>query len=339
MLWYVFDLDETLGDFYTSYYFLCDLQTKTFFKDTNPNKSIHISPELERQLQTIYSDFVSKIASAEDSDTPLGILRPGIIDIMRAIQNQRKSGIAENVIIYSNNASLATLQFARDIIRKAIGVPDFISDCIHWYHPLREGEIQKGKPGYADKTFSVITNVIKHITNDPSIEIKPSQVVFFDDVLHVDMMLQLSDTNYLVVKPYSYRTPFKHIAQIYQDAILKSNIQDNINLYNEYKNHLKKYCGIPLNLFKSNIDNNNITFPQIQYFRSLTQNTSALSTTPPQNTEEHERILQMVMLQGEMERLRKKEQETIQLRKNIHSGGNRKHHRMYKKTRRYNRRR
>ena len=333
MSWYVFDLDETLGDFYTPYYFLCDLQTKVFFKDTHPNTTIHIQPELAIELATIYNKFVSEIAKAEDSDTPLGILRPGILDIMRLIQKQISSGLAKGVIIYSNNGSLATLHFARDIIRSALGDSDFISDCIHWYHPLRKGEIVEGNPGLADKTFSVIQQAIQKVNNGPLVS--PSQVIFFDDVLHPDMMKHLTEENYLVLNGYSYRTPFKKIAQIYQDAIQHSNIHNDNKLYSEYMKHLSKHCDIPI----PKEAGHTTKFPQIQNIRSLTPNTSTLATAPPQDENTLNAMIQMIENQGIKEQKRQQEVTLLQNNKKVLSGGNRKHRNVGKKTRRYNRRR
>ena len=74
MSYFVFDLDETLAQIYTVYYFVASLQTY-------PN----MSESLTNSLKKAYKMFVKKIVK-EEIKNPLGVLRPGILHIMKKLK-------------------------------------------------------------------------------------------------------------------------------------------------------------------------------------------------------------------------------------------------------------
>jgi hypothetical protein len=55
--------------------------------------------------------FVKRVVEEENSNTPLGILRPGILPIMEKLHSLKKRGKLTSIIIYSNNKCLPCLEF------------------------------------------------------------------------------------------------------------------------------------------------------------------------------------------------------------------------------------
>ena len=125
-MYFVFDLDETLAEIYTVYYFVASLQTYP-----------SISKSLTYTLKSYYKQFVKKILTEELNQ--LGILRPGILNIMKKLYKLYKAGKVKGVIIYSNNGHLYNLEFIRDLIHEYIG-GELICECIHRYHHMRKSE-------------------------------------------------------------------------------------------------------------------------------------------------------------------------------------------------------
>ena len=73
MVYFIFDLDETLAELYSVYYFATSLKFE--------------SGILESNLDKAYQYFVRDILLTEISNEPLGILRPGILGIMKKLKN------------------------------------------------------------------------------------------------------------------------------------------------------------------------------------------------------------------------------------------------------------
>ena len=202
-MYFVFDLDETLAEIYTVYYFVASLQTYPT-----------MSESLTRNLKNYYKKFVKYILIEELID-PLGILRPGILNIMNKLYELYKAGKVKGVIIYSNNGHLYNLEFIRDIIHEYIE-GDLICECVHRFHPMREsnnktwGELQK-----------ILTNGKCKARN-----VKPSDVYFFDDLKHDDLHKHLD--NYYQVPEYNFMASFDRIACIYKDIVVDKEFIDVI---------------------------------------------------------------------------------------------------------------
>ena len=117
-------MDETLAELYTMYYFIESLRLKETIKETIPNV-------LQKSLNKAYKKFVKAIVKEEELH-PLGILRPGILDIMSTLYTLHKAGKVKSVIIYSNSGHLESLEFIRDLIHLHIG-GTLIKKCIHFF--------------------------------------------------------------------------------------------------------------------------------------------------------------------------------------------------------------
>lgn len=216
MSYFIFDMDETIAELYTVSYFISSLRPK------NPTT----------QLNKAYKNFIIKILEEETSNRPLGILRPGILKIMRKLYKLQSKSIIKGVIIYSNNNYLECLEFIRDLIHKYIESNQLIKECVHWNHPMRKKEIQNVN----NKTWDVIKNIIK-TGKYKDLNVDPKNVYFFDDLDHPDLKKNIV---YYKVPVYNYKASFDRIADIYKDIL--SNILPN-NILSEKSNDIIKIKG------------------------------------------------------------------------------------------------
>jgi hypothetical protein len=234
MAYFIFDMDQTLADPFSAFYFIDSLRALSKkYKTDRP-----------------YNTFVQDILSEETSNKPLGILRPGILPIFIKLKGLQEKGKIKSVIIYSNNGHLESLEFIRDLIHLYIGTDNLISECIHWYHPMRNSE-RIVKPGIPNKTWNILKNImIKGNCKAPK-DLDPRDAYFFDDLDHPDLQRNLGD-NYYKVPAYSFKASVIRIADIYRSAL---NGVSNIN--------------------KNSIDN------VIQTFKNKTKGTAAANVLPP----------------------------------------------------------
>ncbi len=233
MAFFVFDLDETLANVYSPFYFLGDLKPDVFGKDAEMARNKN-SPELTVALEAAYKIFVRKVALSEIREIPLGVLRPGILELMSQIKRWRMEGFDARVAIYSNNGHLLMLQFIRDVIEAAIGAPGMICDCIYWADPRRAAEVDKTKVGYGQKTIKVLIQALQQGPCQAPADLKPEQIMFFDDQLHPDMIAAL-DWRYIHVNPHSYRAPAHLIRKYYVEALREAGIVEGLPLEAEFR--------------------------------------------------------------------------------------------------------
>ena len=203
MKYFIFDMDETIAELYSVYYFIASIKLKEL-----SNEAI-LSRGLDTKLKIAYEAFVERIAKEEESDLPLGILRPGILGIMEDLKQLQSKGIIRKVAIYSNNGHLESLQLIRDVIHKSIKSTTLIGDCIHWDHPMR-GEERLTHAGAANKTWSVLRNILISGPCGAPNTIQPTDIYFFDDLKHEKMV----DTHYIQVPPYTKKASFDRIEVI-----------------------------------------------------------------------------------------------------------------------------
>ncbi len=223
MKYFIFDMDETIAELYSVYYFIASLKLKELIVDSNKTNRLQdrISSGLENKLKIAYGSFVDRIAEEEKSSLPLGILRPGILGIMADLKKLQSNGVVRKVAIYSNNGHLESLQLIRDIIHKSIGSNSLIGDCIHWNHPMR-GEERLTQEGAANKTWSVLKNILVSGPCGAPNTIDPKDIYFFDDLKHEKM----EETHYIQVPPYETKASFERIEDIYVDALIAANLTD-----------------------------------------------------------------------------------------------------------------
>jgi len=197
-----FDLDETLGSFSPLHIHVLFLTPEIVYQNLLPGKEpFAITGELRRKLQDGFSRFAACLAS---KDSELGILRKGILKIMRRLAEARANGHVKALSIYSNNGNLGLLLLASSMIENSIGTPGLFCNHVHWYNPIRKYEITPGRPGNADKTPGVLRGTFLHskcnITNITNVPMK--QLYFFDDRSHPIIEIHIPDNHYFRVRPY-----------------------------------------------------------------------------------------------------------------------------------------
>jgi hypothetical protein len=236
MAYFVFDMDETLGNLYSVHYFLCDLRRETMLDDMKPP-----SEGLKGVLDAAYQLFVAKVATKEALPERLGVLRPGILHIMRLLNEAKQTGAIKGVAIYSNNASLGALHFIRDVIHAHIGTSDLICDCIHWGHEAREYE-RGASQGSARKTWDVLKSVLMSGPCNAAETLNPKDVYFVDDQLHPDLKLSLPMHHYIQVRPYEFKAPYETLAQLYKESLEESGLFEDPESLGEYFTYVNDGC-------------------------------------------------------------------------------------------------
>ena len=279
MPYFVFDLDETLGNLHTPFYFLYDLQRTHTRSPNEQTKRITLAPppELIPYIDTAYKSFVNLVAQQEQGHNPLGIIRPGMIEVFQQLVQMKEQGICEGVVIYSNNGALSNLHFARDVLHAAIGTSDLICDCIHWHHPFRHEEYTKPlQEGGADKTWKVFQTILtKGACQAPAERVIPSNCYFFDDQEHSDLESVLGD-HYIHMNEYPYLASFSRVANLYLESLRAAGLTKDSRLLHDYIH----FCA-------QSYPNTRAYNPKrtlgrhIQILRDMTGQTSMVHAPPP----------------------------------------------------------
>jgi hypothetical protein len=237
-------MDATLANLYTVHYFLCDLRRETMMEDMGLP-----SDALQLYLDTAYTTFVYAIAAREArvepfGPQPFGILRPGILSVMRLLNSYKQSGLIDGVVIYSNNGALGTLHFIRDLIHAHVRNPNLICDCIHWGHKGRASE-RTSTQGDAKKTWDVLKGILTNPEGPCKAPetLEPKDVYFVDDQIHPNLMETLPQGHYIHVPPYYFKAPYEPIAVLYKQALEESGLLGNHVALEEYFNHINDGCS------------------------------------------------------------------------------------------------
>jgi hypothetical protein len=217
MKYLVFDLDQTLADVSLVYFFLVSLTIKDYIRELQPYMLQYFPEDLEHQLKVAYQLFVKRIAEAETSERPIGILRPGILNVMKRIT--RLPHLIKHVAIYSNNQYLPSIEFVRDLIHH-IHRP-IIGTCIHWDHPMRTTD-HESQP-YVTKTWDSLKSILRNGSTD----LIPKNVYFFDDQNHIHLQMTLQE-NYYKVPIYKTHDSYDRISEIYASCIEDA----KVNIFN-----------------------------------------------------------------------------------------------------------
>ena len=223
--YFIFDMDETLAELYSVYYFVASLRLKELMEEDNKDAANNIPEPLLTSLNKAYNKFVDGVLQKEVGDEPLGILRPGVLGVMKRLYDLQKRGLVKHVLIYSNNGHLQSLEFIRDLIHKYLGTNNLIRECIHWNHRMRDEE-RFMRPGAANKTWKVIKNImVNGLCNAPT-DLEPGSVYFFDDLDHKDLQNALG-SQYYKVPAYNFKASFDRIAEIYSESIESVHVDIN----------------------------------------------------------------------------------------------------------------
>ena len=230
MSYFVFDMDETIAHLQSVYYFIASLTLDT--KDMQ-YRTTYFTDRLEETLDNAYHLFVKRVVEVEESDHPLGILRPGILQVMDQLYALKKKEKVLSVVIYSNNSHSQSLYFIRDLIHKHVGTKRLINDCIHWLHPGRSADklMYHESRGSMSKSWDVLKDIMIHGPVNAPKFVDPTDVHFFDDLDHINLQRALQH-NYHKVPAYSYKASFDRLTIIYLSALRDAKV--NINQFAIY---------------------------------------------------------------------------------------------------------
>jgi hypothetical protein len=238
-----FDLDETIGRFGNLDAFLFFLYPKSVYEGQMAGSEPFAPSEL---LQSKITAAVDRFADCLLAKEPgLGMLRPGILDIMKVLVDAKQRGDLKAAAIYSNNGNSGLLRLAKTVIESALNAPGFFCDLVCWYDPRRKAEIVRGKPGHAAKTYAML----KKIFLSPSCgvgSVAPQDVYFFDDLRHPDIFAEIGPENYLQVVAYKQDPPLPEIL----DCFLKTKETTDLFTDEEYY----RYIAPILAIFKKPVD-------------------------------------------------------------------------------------
>ena len=100
MKYFVFDMDEAIAELYSVFYCITSLRLKDTILEDYPRLLPLLSDSLEKQVDKAYHLFVKKVLREELSSKPLGILRPGVLQVMNSLYRlQRAKKVAKVVTL------------------------------------------------------------------------------------------------------------------------------------------------------------------------------------------------------------------------------------------------
>jgi hypothetical protein len=224
-----FDLDETIGRFGNLDGFLFFIYPKSLYGGQMAGSEPFVPSEgLQTKLQRFFDVFVDCLL-AKGPD--LGMLRPGILDIMKVFVEAKARGEVKAAAIYSNNGNIGLLRLAKAVIEKALNAPGFFCDLVCWYDPRRKGEIVRGKPGHAAKTYAMLKKIFRS-PNCGVGSVEPESVYFFDDLKHPDIFAEIGPENYFQVVPYKQDPPVQEIFDCFLSTKEATDLFEDDEYYN-----------------------------------------------------------------------------------------------------------
>lgn len=222
MRYFVFDLDETLVEIYPVSYFITSLR---LMADEDRSRFLYVPKYFNQSLEKAYRFFIDAVLDAEKKDPPLGLLRPGILEVMRTLQRMREQKLLDGVMIYSNNPNLAHLEFVADLIHEHVRSKRLIRKCIHLHHALRENE-RYHHTNLISKTWDGVQHSLIHGLDAPH-HVSHDDVYFFDDLDHIDLQNKLG-AHYIKVPAYRHYASFTTLADLYRKAIVDAGVNQEL---------------------------------------------------------------------------------------------------------------
>lgn len=203
-----FDLDETIGRFGNIDAFLFFIYPKSLYEgQMSGSEPFAPSEALQAKIQRFLEVFADCLLAKEPG---LGMLRPGLLDILKVFVDAKERGDVKAAAIYSNNGNIGLLRLAKTVIEKALNAPGFFCDLVCWFDPRRKDEIVRGRPGHASKTYGMLKKIF--MSPKCSVDaVEPKNVYFFDDLKHPDIFDIIGQENYFQVVPYKKDPPIEEI--------------------------------------------------------------------------------------------------------------------------------
>lgn len=232
-----FDLDETLGRFSTPDGHLYFLMPGALYSGQYRYGGPFHQPssDLQTKLKAAFQTFAECLAAKEPE---LGMLRPGILEILGKLAKLKEEGRIKGIVVYSNNGNIACLLLATTMIEHLLGKPGLFCNHIDWWSHIRDGKNWKGRPGQATKSARVLREafVDPRCGDIQSFEDVPLEKLYFFDDLdppHEDLVGRLGNDRYFKVNPYKRDADMAPIDECF-DSALKSQGLDNDEEYLTY---------------------------------------------------------------------------------------------------------
>jgi hypothetical protein len=233
----VFDLDGTLGDFTVIDFFshVFDIESLQGRDKKLEEHYALYDKETKSFLNELKENFEQKMIEEGYTEK---ILRPNIVDIFNSIKNKVKG-----CLIYSNNGHLYNLTFAGRAIESIVKKHKLFKGYIDRYDSIR-GEFDGSSTGARNKTVKTIQKATKEYMY---INVEPSEIIFFDDLVHPDLMYD-DYINYVLVNRYDLHSSDDFLRKIFNlfegelyEMFKKYKTMSSIffNLY-----HIKQRLGI-----------------------------------------------------------------------------------------------
>ena len=229
MSYFIFDMDETIAELYSVYYFIASLRLQETLSE---HLKMNVDNKTRKSLDKAYDIFVDRILEEETSLYPLGILRPGILGIMKHIERLKSRGIIKSVVIYSNNSHLQSLEFIRDLIYADLDLKmgdNFITECVHYNHPMRVSE--KSVLPLGTKSWNTLKEILINSKCGAPNTLEVERVFFFDDLVHPELQYNLGQ-NYYNVPAYNFKASFDRISHIFINSLIEANV--DLGIFGEY---------------------------------------------------------------------------------------------------------
>ncbi len=257
-----FDLDETLGKFYNTEYYLMLFQPHISpyqsiwsgnYGTGKQEPPIPLSESLRSTLDGAFQMFIDCLAEKYKTED-IGLLRTGIVDMARRLHELKQTGQVRSVVIYSNNGNLPQLALAAGLIERLANAPGLFCNLVHWFHPSRgedvvvrdayggvardwQGKIRYLKPGKAIKTLQVLLQAFQQGSCTPG-PVNIQDVYFFDDLRHPDIANAIGNRYFLVPK---YEVDIKQ--DVLEDCFVKVYTAAGLDKNEEYSKYITPLVG------------------------------------------------------------------------------------------------
>lgn len=230
-----FDLDQTLGDFSALYF---------------PALFLSILPEMSEGLRSKIENAKNILANClvywEKKKVPLGLLRTGLMDILRPLQQAKEEGRVAAIAIYSNNENEPLLEIVSKMVDGLLGVKGFFCTLIHGTHPLRDEE-QTGKRGGAIKTIDTLASIFQTTDCGGASDVPIENIYFLDDSPAHKSLIKALGERYILVSPYFHNPSLGLIMSCFQTAIRTSGLEKDEEYYDILSTFLVQ-AGLPRNM-------------------------------------------------------------------------------------------
>ena len=245
----VFDLDNTLGDLSSIDYFSNIYDVVSILRSSGVSeKNKQIIKENYNSYPREIKDFLLELRDTYEKNLDIYgytelILRKDVEKIMNPLVNAIDDMSLAGCIIYSNNGNPYTLEFTGRAFERYYERKDIFFAYLERTNPLRN-EFDENPTGARKKTVATIEKVTKELRNIS--DIKPSDIIFFDDLIHPDLIEK--GVTYINVKPYNsiiHQHKLNEMFALFEDTLYE--------LFAKYKNmgtkffelfHIKKLLGV-----------------------------------------------------------------------------------------------